>query len=73
MLEYRYFFRMNQDFLYNMVMAGCACTVGEMNAMLTVVFLNKIVSRGGGSVMVWAAIAHFCRSPLVVIGGNLNA
>ena len=43
------FFRMNQDFLYNMVMTGCACTVGEMNAMLTVVFLNEIVLvRGGG-------------------------
>ena len=36
--------------------------------MLTVVFLNKIVS-----VMVWAAIAHGYRSPLVVIDGNLNA
>ena len=23
-----FFFRMNQDFLYNVVMAGCACTVG---------------------------------------------
>ena len=40
-------FRMNQDFLYNVVMAGCACTVGEMNAMLTVVFLNDIVSGVG--------------------------
>ena len=38
---------MNQDFLYNVVMAGCACTVGEMNAMLTVVFLNEIVSGVG--------------------------
>ena len=28
---------------------------------------------GGGSVMVWAAIAHGYRSPLVVIDGNLNA
>ena len=27
---------------------------------------------GGGSVMVWAAIAHGYRSPLVVIDGNLN-
>ena len=65
-----FFFRMNQDFLYNVVMAGCACTVGETNAMLTIVFLNKIVSGVGGSVMVWAAIAHGYRSPLVVIDGN---
>ena len=28
---------------------------------------------GGGSVMVWAAIAHGYRSPLVVIDVNLNA
>ena len=28
---------------------------------------------GGGSVMVWAAIAHGYCSPLVVIGGSLNA
>ena len=28
--------------------------------------------RFGGSVMVWAAIAHGYRSPLVVIDGNLN-
>ena len=28
---------------------------------------------GGGSVMVWAAIAHGYRSPLVVIDGSLNA
>ena len=63
---------MNQDFLYNVVIAGCACTVGEMNAMLTVVFLNEIVSGVGGSVMVWAAIAHGYRSPLVVTDGNLN-
>ena len=27
---------------------------------------------GGVSVMVWAAIAHGYRSPLVVIDGNLN-
>ena len=53
-----FFPRMNQDFLYNMVMAGCACTVEEMNAMLIAVFLNEIVSGGGGSVMVCAAIAH---------------
>ena len=39
-----FFFSMNQDFLYNVGMAGCACTVGEMNAMVTVVFLNEIVS-----------------------------
>ena len=35
--EIPFFFRMNQDFLYNVVMAGCACTIGEMNNMLTVV------------------------------------
>ena len=29
--------------------------------------------RGWGSVMVWAAIIHGYRSPLVVIDGNLNA
>ena len=34
------------------VMAGCACTVGEMNAMLTVVFLNEIVS--GVGVLSWS-------------------
>ena len=28
---------------------------------------------GGGAVMVWAAIAHGYRSPLVVTDGNLNA
>ena len=28
---------------------------------------------GGGSVMIWAAIVHGYRSPLVVIDGNLNA
>ena len=51
-LEYRSLFRMNQDFLYNVVMAGCACTVGEMSAMLTVVFLNEIVS--GEWVLSWS-------------------
>ena len=44
--------RMNQDFLYNVVMARCACTVGEMNAILTVVFLNEIVS--GVGVLSWS-------------------
>ena len=68
-----FFVRMNQDFLYNVVMAGCACTVGEINAIPTVVFLNEIVSGVGGSVMVWAAIAHGYHSPLVVIDSNLNA
>ena len=47
-----FFFRMNEDFLYNVVMAGCACTIGEMNAMLTVVFLNNIVS--GVGVLSWS-------------------
>ena len=65
-----FFFRMNQDFLYNVVMAGCVCTLGEMNAMLTAVFSNKIVSGVGSSVMLWAAIAHGYRSPLVVTDGN---
>ena len=46
-----FFFRMNQDFLYVM-MAGYACSVGEMNAMLTVVFLNEIVS--GVGVVLWS-------------------
>ena len=55
---------MNQDFLF---------TIREMNAMLTVVFLNDIISGGGGSVMVCASIAHGYRSPLVVTGGSLNA
>ena len=63
MLESRSFFRMNQE-------AGCACTVGEMNAMLT---LERDRFGGGCSAMVWAAIAHGYRSPLVVIDGNLNA
>ena len=43
---------MNQDFLYSVVMAACACTVGELNAMLTVVFLNEIVSEVG--VLSWS-------------------
>ena len=51
-LEYHYFLRMNQDFLYNVVMAGCAFTVGEMNAMVTVVFLSEIVS--GVGVLSWS-------------------
>ena len=47
-----FFFQMNQDFLYNVVMVGCACTVGEMNAMLNVVFLNEIVS--GVGILSWS-------------------
>ena len=50
---------MNQDFLYNMVMAGCACTIGEMNAMVTVVFWNEIVS--GMGVLSW------CVHPLPIV------
>ena len=46
------FIRMNQDVFYNVVMAGCTCTVGEMNTMLTVVFLNEIVS--GVGVLTWS-------------------
>ena len=34
--------------------------------------LERDPFEGGGSVMVWAAIAHGYRSPLVVIDGNLN-
>ena len=65
---------MNHDFLYNVVMAGCACTVGESNAMLTVLFeRDRFGGRPRGYGMVWAAIAHGYRSPLVVIDGNLNA
>ena len=45
----------------------------RINAMLIIVFLNEIVSGVGGSVMVWAAIDHCYRSPLVVIEDNLNA
>ena len=47
-----FFFWTNEYFLYNVVMAVCACSVGEMNAMLTVVFLNEIVSRVG--VLSWS-------------------
>ena len=65
-----FFFSMNQDFLYNVGMAGCACTVGEMNAMLTVLERDRF--GGGCSVMVWSAIAQCYRSPLVNIDGNLN-
>ena len=48
-----FFLRKNQDFLYNVVMAGCACTVGEMNAMLTV------GSGGGGGGGGWV-VGGFC-------------
>ena len=64
-----FFFRMNQDVLYNVVMAGCACTVGEINAMLTVLFLNEIVPWGWGFCYGLGSRYH---SPLVVIDGNLN-
>ena len=43
---------MNQNVLYNVVMAGCACTGEKINAMLTVVFLNDIIS--GVGVMSWS-------------------
>ena len=43
--------------------------VEEMNVMLTVVFLNEIVSGVGGSVI---AFARGYRSPLVFTDGNLN-
>ena len=55
------------------VMAGFECTVAEMNVMPTVAYLNEIVLRGGGSVLVWVSTAHgFCTN-LFVIEGNLNA
>ena len=53
-------------------MAGCACTVGEMNTMLNCV-PQQDRTGGEGSAVVCAAIAHGYHSPLVVIGGNLNA
>ena len=65
--EIPFFFRMNPDIVYIVLMAGCASTVGEMNAMLTVVFLNEIVS--GVAVLSWFGY----RLPLVVINGNSNA
>ena len=43
---------MKNFFFYNVVLAGCACTVGEMNAMLTVVFFNEIIS--GVGVLSWS-------------------
>ena len=43
---------MNEYFLYNVLMAVRACTVGEMNAMLNVVFLNEIVS--GVGILSWS-------------------
>ena len=46
------FFWMNQDFLYNVEMAVCACTVEEMNAVHTVVFLNEIIS--GVGILSWS-------------------
>ena len=39
----------------------------------TVVFLNEIASGVGVSVIVWIAIVHGYRLPLVVIDCNLNA
>ena len=51
-------------------MAGCTCTVGEMNSIMTVVFLNEIVvclgvflGEGGGGVLSW-----FGQPLLMVIG-----
>ena len=55
---------MNQDFLYNVVMAGCALYRRR----------NELDRFGGRcSVMTWAAIAKGYCSPLVVTDGNLNA
>lgn len=53
-------------------MAGFVYTVKEMNIMPTVVYFNEIVLGGGGTVLVWAGIAHGYRT-LVVIDGKLNA
>ena len=50
-----FYYGMNQYFLYNVLMAGCACTVGEM----TVVFLKDIVS--GVGVLSW------CGQPLLMV------
>ena len=38
--------------------AVCACTVGEMNAMLTVVFSNEIVSGVGAGQPLPKVIVH---------------
>ena len=54
------------------MMAGFKYTVGEMNVMPTVAYLNEIV-LGWGSVLIWAGISHGFRTTLVVIKGNLNA
>ena len=51
-----FFFWMNQDVLYNLAMAGCACTKGGINAMPTV--LERDNFGGLGSVMIWAATSH---------------
>ena len=66
------FFRMNQDFLYNVVMAGCVYRRrNERYADCCVLERDRF--GGGGSAMVCAAIARGYRSPTVVIDGNLNA
>ena len=53
-------------------MTGFEYTVGEMNVMPTVAYLNEI-SLGWGEVFVSAGIAHGFRTDLVVIEGSLNA
>ena len=63
----------SQDLLFIKVMAGFDYTVGEMNVMLTVVCLSKIVLVDGGSVLVWACIARGFRINLVVIEENMNS
>ena len=54
------------------VMAEFEYTVGEMDVMPTVAYLNEIVFGVGGSVLIWADIAHGFRTNLVVIEENLN-
>ena len=42
-----------------MVMAGCACNVGEMNAVLTVVYFKVIVS--------WLGVLSWSGQPLSMV------
>ena len=58
MLEYRYFFRINQDFLYNVLMVRCVCTRRRNERGPDCCVLERDNFGGGVSVMVCAAIAH---------------
>ena len=52
-----FLFWMNQDFLYNVVMAGCMYRRrNERYADCCVLERDRF--RGGDSIMVWAAISH---------------